>query len=150
MKVHSSDFDPERLRRLLADEVARDQARGILRYFLVRVGVIAAVIWMTAPKILGAFGRLISALGSRPTMAFAAFVVVSVVSYLPMHLWLGDGRSRLVQREAFTGNGSRSVRDPPSRMSSRRGSAPSRSSRSHSSPAAEYMTRVPSPAACRA
>jgi surface polysaccharide O-acyltransferase-like enzyme len=24
-------------------------------------------------------------------MAFAAFVVVSVVSYLPMHLWVGDG-----------------------------------------------------------
>jgi hypothetical protein len=53
--------------------------------------VIAAAIWMTAPKILGAFGRLISALGSRPTTAFAAFVVVSVVSYLPLHLWFGDG-----------------------------------------------------------
>src|SRR6267142_6204925 len=53
--------------------------------------VIAAAIWMTAPKILGAFGRLICALRSRPTMAFAAFVVVSVVSYLPMHLWFGDG-----------------------------------------------------------
>jgi surface polysaccharide O-acyltransferase-like enzyme len=53
--------------------------------------VIAAAIWMTAPKILGAFGRLIWALRSRPTMAFAAFVVVSVVSYLPMHLWVGDG-----------------------------------------------------------
>ena len=53
--------------------------------------VIAAAIWMTAPKILGALGRLISALRSRPTMAFAAFVVVSVVSYLPMHLWFGDG-----------------------------------------------------------
>jgi surface polysaccharide O-acyltransferase-like enzyme len=53
--------------------------------------VIAAAIWMTAPKILGAFGRLIWALRSRPTMAFAAFVVVSVVSYLPMHLWFGDG-----------------------------------------------------------
>jgi len=53
--------------------------------------VIAAAIWMTAPKILGAFGRLIWALRSRPTMAFAAFVAVSVVSYLPMHLWVGDG-----------------------------------------------------------
>jgi surface polysaccharide O-acyltransferase-like enzyme len=53
--------------------------------------VIAAAIWMTAPKILSAFGRLICALRSRPTTAFAAFVVVSVVSYLPMHLWFGDG-----------------------------------------------------------
>ncbi len=53
--------------------------------------VIAAAIWMTAPKILGAFGRLICALRGRPTTAFAAFVVVSIVSYLPMHLWFGDG-----------------------------------------------------------
>jgi len=53
--------------------------------------VIAAAIWMTAPKILGAFGRLIGALRSRPAIAFAAFVVVSVVSYLPLHLWFGDG-----------------------------------------------------------
>ena len=53
--------------------------------------VIAAAIWMTAPKILDAFGRLIGALRSRPAIAFAAFVVVSVVSYLPLHLWFGDG-----------------------------------------------------------
>jgi surface polysaccharide O-acyltransferase-like enzyme len=53
--------------------------------------VITAAIWITAPKILRAFGRLIDALRSRPAMAFAAFVVVSVVSYLPMHLWFGDG-----------------------------------------------------------
>jgi fatty acid desaturase len=46
MKVHSSDLDRERLRRLLADEVERDQASGIRRYFLVRVGLIAAVIWV--------------------------------------------------------------------------------------------------------
>jgi len=53
--------------------------------------VIAAAIWMAAPKILGALGRLIGALRSRPALAFAAFVVVSVVSYLPLHLWFGDG-----------------------------------------------------------
>ena len=33
--------------------------------------VIAAAIWMTAPKILGAFGRLIWALRSRPTIPSA-------------------------------------------------------------------------------
>jgi Acyltransferase family len=60
-------------------------------WVLLVLDVIAAAIWMTAPKILGAFGRLIGALRSRPTTAFAAFVVVSVVSYLPMHLWFGDG-----------------------------------------------------------
>jgi peptidoglycan/LPS O-acetylase OafA/YrhL len=53
--------------------------------------VIAAAIWITAPKILGAFGRLVGTLRSRPMVAFAAFVAVSVVSYLPMHLWVGDG-----------------------------------------------------------
>ena len=53
--------------------------------------VIAAAIWIAAPKMLSAFGRLIDALRGRPVMAFAAFVVVSVVSYLPMHLWFGDG-----------------------------------------------------------
>jgi peptidoglycan/LPS O-acetylase OafA/YrhL len=53
--------------------------------------VIAAAIWITAPKILSAFGHLIDALRSQPMVAFAAFVVVSVVSYLPMHLWVGDG-----------------------------------------------------------
>lgn len=52
---------------------------------------IAAAIWMTAPKILGALGRLIGALRSRPALAFAAFVVVSIVSYLPLHVWFGDG-----------------------------------------------------------
>ena len=46
MKLHSSDLEPEQLRRLLADEVARDQARGVLRYFLLRIGVIALVIWV--------------------------------------------------------------------------------------------------------
>ena len=53
--------------------------------------VIAAAIWITAPKMLGAFGRLIDALRSRPAMAFAAFVVASGGSYLPMHVWFGDG-----------------------------------------------------------
>ena len=60
-------------------------------WVLLVFNVIAAAIWITAPKILRAFGRLIAALRSRPAMAFAAFVVVSVVSYLPMHLWFGDG-----------------------------------------------------------
>lgn len=46
MKVHSSDLEPEQLRQLLADQVARDQAREVRRYFLVRVGVVGAVIWV--------------------------------------------------------------------------------------------------------
>src|SRR5712672_2051108 len=47
-------------------------------WVLLILDVIAAAIWITAPKILSAFGRLIGALRSRPAMAFAAFIVVSV------------------------------------------------------------------------
>jgi surface polysaccharide O-acyltransferase-like enzyme len=44
-----------------------------------------------APRVLSAFGRLISALRERPLSAFAAFLTLSVVCYLPMHLAFGDG-----------------------------------------------------------
>jgi peptidoglycan/LPS O-acetylase OafA/YrhL len=60
-------------------------------WVLLVFNVIAAAIWMTAPKILAGFGRLVGTLRDRPAMAFAAFIVVSVLSYLPLHLWFGDG-----------------------------------------------------------
>jgi surface polysaccharide O-acyltransferase-like enzyme len=44
-----------------------------------------------APRILRRFGLLIFTLRDRPMTAFVAFLVVSVVSYLPMHLAVGDG-----------------------------------------------------------
>jgi surface polysaccharide O-acyltransferase-like enzyme len=53
--------------------------------------VVAAAIWTMAPKILSAFGQSIVALRSRPMTAFAAFMIVSVASYLPLHLAFGDG-----------------------------------------------------------
>jgi surface polysaccharide O-acyltransferase-like enzyme len=53
--------------------------------------IIAAAIWSVAPKILAAFGRLVAALRDRPMMAFVAFLIVSIASYLPMHLAFGDG-----------------------------------------------------------
>lgn len=60
-------------------------------WVLLVFNVIAAAIWMTAPKILDGFGRLVGTLRDRPAMAFTAFIVVSVLSYLPLHLWFGDG-----------------------------------------------------------
>jgi len=60
-------------------------------WVLLVFNVIAAAIWMIAPQILRNFGFLIGALRDRPAIAFAALVVVSVVSYLPLHLWFGDG-----------------------------------------------------------
>jgi len=53
--------------------------------------VVAAAIWTMAPKILSACGQLIFALRNRPMAAFVAFMIVSVVSYLPLHLAFGDG-----------------------------------------------------------
>jgi surface polysaccharide O-acyltransferase-like enzyme len=52
--------------------------------------VVAAAIWTMAPKILS-FGQLIFALRDRPMTAFVAFMIVSVVSYLPLDLVFGSG-----------------------------------------------------------
>jgi len=60
-------------------------------WVLLTFDIIAVAIWSLAPKLLAGFGRLISALRNRPIAAFAAFLVVSIVSYLPIHLAFGDG-----------------------------------------------------------
>jgi len=46
MHVRSTDLEPEQLRKLLSDEIARDQASGFRRYFLTRFAVIGVVIWV--------------------------------------------------------------------------------------------------------
>ena len=53
--------------------------------------VIAVAIWSMAPRVFTRFGRLIAALRERPLAAFVAFIALSVVCYLPMHLVFGDG-----------------------------------------------------------
>src|SRR5882672_758544 len=60
-------------------------------WVLLAFDIIAAAVWWIAPKILAAFGQSIFALRDRPMTAFVAFLVVSVVSYLPLHLAFGDG-----------------------------------------------------------
>jgi len=60
-------------------------------WVLLAFDVIAAAVWCTAPGILRAFGRLVFTLRKRPVTAFVAFAIVSIVSYLPMHLAFGDG-----------------------------------------------------------
>jgi peptidoglycan/LPS O-acetylase OafA/YrhL len=60
-------------------------------WVLLAFDIIAAAVWWIAPKIPAAFGQLIFALRNRPKTAFVAFLIVSVVSYLPMHLAFGDG-----------------------------------------------------------
>ncbi len=60
-------------------------------WVLLVLDIIAAAIWSMAPKILAALGRLIATLRDRPMTAFVAFQILSIVSYLPMHLAFGDG-----------------------------------------------------------
>jgi surface polysaccharide O-acyltransferase-like enzyme len=59
-------------------------------WVLLTFDTVAAAIWLLAPKFLAAFGRLIFALRGRPITAFAAFLTLSIASYLPMHLAFGD------------------------------------------------------------
>ena len=60
-------------------------------WVLLVLDIIAAAIWSMAPKILAALGRLIATLRDRPMTAFVAFLILSIVSYLPLHLAFGDG-----------------------------------------------------------
>ena len=46
MKVHSKDLVPERLRQLLADYIANDEASQFRRYFFTRFAVVAVVVWL--------------------------------------------------------------------------------------------------------
>jgi peptidoglycan/LPS O-acetylase OafA/YrhL len=60
-------------------------------WVLLAFDLVAAAIWTVAPGILKALGRLIAGLRDRPMTAFAAFLIVSVASYMPLHLAYGDG-----------------------------------------------------------
>ena len=46
--LHSSDIEPDRLRRLLADHIAQDQAREFRRFFLTRLALLAFAAWLLA------------------------------------------------------------------------------------------------------
>ncbi|MBR1121279.1 acyltransferase [Bradyrhizobium lablabi] len=60
-------------------------------WVLLAFDIVAVAVWSMAPKILTAWGRLIETLRERPIAAFVAFLIVSIASYLPMHLAVGDG-----------------------------------------------------------
>jgi hypothetical protein len=44
--LHSSDLEPDRLEQLLADRIAEEQAREFRRFFLTRLAVIIAGVWL--------------------------------------------------------------------------------------------------------
>ncbi len=60
-------------------------------WVLLVLDVVAVAVWSTSPRILTGLGRSIFALRQRPIAAFVAFSILSVVTYLPMHLAFGDG-----------------------------------------------------------
>ena len=59
-------------------------------WVLLALDALAAAIWWMAPRALEALGRPIYALRYRPAAAFAAFLMFSIIIYLPMHLMFGD------------------------------------------------------------
>jgi peptidoglycan/LPS O-acetylase OafA/YrhL len=59
-------------------------------WVLLAFDAIAALLWLTAPQLIEAVGRMIFAVRSRPMTAFAVFLIVSIASYMPMHLAFGD------------------------------------------------------------
>ncbi len=59
-------------------------------WVLLALGVIVALPWAAAPPVIETFGHLIYARRDRPMTAFVAFLMFSIIVYLPMHLSFGD------------------------------------------------------------
>ena len=59
-------------------------------WVLLAFDAITALVWRLAPSAIAALGNGIHALRDRPGVAFAAFLVFSVVVYVPMRLYFGD------------------------------------------------------------
>jgi surface polysaccharide O-acyltransferase-like enzyme len=59
-------------------------------WVLLAFDVLAAAVWVAAPRAVQALGQFIFNLRARPMVAFVLFLIVSVASYLPMHLAFGD------------------------------------------------------------
>jgi surface polysaccharide O-acyltransferase-like enzyme len=59
-------------------------------WVLLALDAIAALLWAGAPRVIEAFGQLIHTLCDRPMTAFVAFLVFSIIIYLPMRLIFGD------------------------------------------------------------
>jgi hypothetical protein len=59
-------------------------------WVLLAFGAIAALLWAAAPRVIEAPGQLIYARRDRPMTAFVAFLIFSIILYLPMRLIFGD------------------------------------------------------------
>jgi surface polysaccharide O-acyltransferase-like enzyme len=59
-------------------------------WVLLAFDAIAALVWSVAPHAFEALGRPIYALRYRPSFAFVAFLIFSIIIYLPMRFYFGD------------------------------------------------------------
>jgi peptidoglycan/LPS O-acetylase OafA/YrhL len=59
-------------------------------WVLLVLDVLAAALWVAAPRVIQGLGQFIFNLRHRPMTAFALFLTVSNAAYLPMHLAFGD------------------------------------------------------------
>ena len=59
-------------------------------WVLLALGGLAALLWAAAPRMIETLGQLIYAWRDRPMAAFVAFLMFSIMVYLPMHLIFGD------------------------------------------------------------
>ncbi len=59
-------------------------------WVLLAFDALVALLWSIAPGLIRALGRAVNALRYRPGVAFVAFLVFSVIVYLPMRLLFGE------------------------------------------------------------
>ena len=59
-------------------------------WVLLAFDAIAALLWSVTPRAFEALGKPIRALRYRPGVAFVAFLIFSIIIYLPMRLYVGD------------------------------------------------------------
>ena len=59
-------------------------------WVLLALDVMAAAVWLVAPRMIQTLGQLIFSGRHRPMAAFVVFLIVSTAAYMPMHLGFGD------------------------------------------------------------
>jgi surface polysaccharide O-acyltransferase-like enzyme len=59
-------------------------------WVLLALDAIAAAVWSAAPDVIEMLGQLTLKVRNRPMTAFAIFLALSILSYLPLHLAFGD------------------------------------------------------------
>jgi surface polysaccharide O-acyltransferase-like enzyme len=59
-------------------------------WVLLALDAIAAAVWSVTPDVIETLGQMMLKLRNRPMTAFAVFLALSILTYLPMHLAFGD------------------------------------------------------------